>query len=88
MSLVTELKAPVAPGTHMLAVMSTAGDVRVMWNPDNAAEVAAAKKTFDDLKKQGHAAFSVKANGDKGTQLREFDPEAEKIIMAPPMRGG
>ncbi len=88
MSLASEMTAPVEPGTHVMAVMGVTGDVRVMWNPDNAAEVAAAKKTFDDLRRKGHAAFAVKANGDKGSQITEFDPEAEKIILAPPMRGG
>ncbi len=71
-----------------MATLSRAGDVRVMWNPDNAAEVAAAKKTFDEMTKKGHLAFAVKKTGDKGVQVREFDPEAEKIILAPPMRGG
>jgi len=71
-----------------MATLSRAGDVRVMWNPDNATEVAAAKKSFDELTKKGHLAFAVKKDGDKGTQIREFDPEAEKIILAPPMRGG
>ena len=71
-----------------MATMSRAGDIRVMWNPDVPVEVAAAKKAFDEAIKKGHLAFAVKKSGDKGTQVREFDPEAEKIILAPPMRGG
>ncbi len=71
-----------------MATLSRAGDVRVMWNPDIPAEVAAAKKSFKDLLSKGHLAFAVKKDGDKGKQIREFDPEAEKIILAPPMRGG
>jgi hypothetical protein len=71
-----------------MATLSRAGDVRIIWNPDNAAETAAAKKSFDDLTKKGHLAFAVKKTGDKGDQIREFDPDAEKIILAPPMRGG
>lgn len=71
-----------------MATLSRAGDVRVMWNPDIPAEVAAAKKAFDEATKKGHLAFGVKKSGEKGTQIREFDAEAEKIILAPPMRGG
>lgn len=71
-----------------MATLNKLGDVRIIWNPDIPAEVAAAKKSFDDLTKKGHLAFAVKRSGDKGEQIREFDPEAEKIILAPPMRGG
>jgi hypothetical protein len=71
-----------------MATLSRAGDVRVMWNPDVPGEVAAAKKAFDEAIKKGMLAFSVKKTGEKGTQVREFDAEAEKIILAPPMRGG
>ena len=72
----------------VMATMSRAGDIRVMWSPDVPVEVAAAKKAFDEAIKKGHLAFAVKKSGEKGVQVREFDPEAEKIILAPPMRGG
>lgn len=71
-----------------LVVMGVEGDVRLMWNPDNAEEVAVARRSFTDLRKKGHLAYAVKEDGKKGTQILEFDPEAEKIILAPAMRGG
>ena len=71
-----------------LAVMDRTGDTKVMWAAENEDEVANAKRTFDDLKKKGYMAYSVKRNGDKGEQVREFDATAEKLIMAPPMQGG
>jgi hypothetical protein len=72
-----------------LATMGCSGDTKVIWDADNADEVAAAQRTFDDLKKKGFLAFAVTgAKGAKGDQIREFDPEAERIIMAPPMQGG
>ncbi len=74
--------------TGTLHVMNGTGDTRVIWSADNADEVAAARKTFDDLRKKGFLAFSVKRSGDKGEQITTFDPDAEKIILAPPMRGG
>lgn len=65
------------------------GDTKVMWDSDNADEVAAAKKTFDDLRAKGFLAFKVVGKaGDKGEQITKFDPEAERLIMTPPMRGG
>ena len=64
------------------------GDVKTVWDPGNVDEVAAAKQTFDDLRKKGYLAFAVKRNGDKGEQIREFDPDAAKVILAPPMAGG
>ena len=71
-----------------LAVMGRQGDTKVIWDASNADEVAAARKTFDELRGKGFLAFSVKAMGGKGEQIFKFDPEAEKIILAPPMRGG
>ena len=71
-----------------LAVMGRTGDTRVLWNGDNEAEVENARRTFEDLTKKGYLAYSVDRRGNKGTQVREFDPEAEKLILAPPMAGG
>lgn len=72
-----------------MAIMSPrAGDLRVIWNPDNADEVKAAKEQFDSLRKKGHLAYSVTPEGGKGKMLTAFDASAEKIILAPPLRGG
>ena len=64
------------------------GDTKIIWNSDNAEEVSNARRTFDDLKKKGFAAFAVKANGDKGERIFAFDEDAEKLIMVPPLQGG
>ncbi len=64
------------------------GDVKQVWDPANADEVAAARRVFDDLRGKGFLAFAVKRAGEKGKQIREFDPDAGKIILAPPMAGG
>lgn len=77
---------PLMPNT--LHKMDGTGDSKLMWNSDVAVEVDAAKKMFDDLRGKGYLAFTVKKDGDKGTQITAFDKFAEKIIMAPPLRGG
>ena len=66
----------------------TAGDTNILWDPSRKAELKAAKKIFDDLKKEGYIAYAVEKDGKKGEIIREFDPEAGKLIMAPPMAGG
>lgn len=64
------------------------GDLKVIWDKDNEAEVEAARAQFDQLQKKGYLAYTVTGQGRKGTQVREFDEDAEKIILAPALRGG
>lgn len=72
-----------------MRVMGQKGDTRVIWNPRDPDEVAAAKAQFDTLVgEKRFLAFKVTAGGGKGEQIREFDPTAEKLIIAPPMAGG
>lgn len=75
--------------SNQMAVMGQEGDTKVLWDPNNTDEVDNARATFDRMvggKK--YLAFAVKSDGDKGNQLREFDPQAGKIILVPPMVGG
>jgi hypothetical protein len=72
-----------------IRLMGQRGDTRIIWNPRDPDEVAAAKRQFDDLVgEKRFLAFNVTAGGGKGTQITEFDPNAEKLIIAPPMGGG
>ena len=80
---------PRTDGLCELAIMSTKGDTKVMWNPENADEVAAAKAQFDTLIGKGFSAFKVVGpKGEQGDQIREFDPKAGKIILVPALQGG
>lgn len=75
--------------TGSLRIMGQPGDTKQMWNRDNINEVEAARRTFDDLVgKRGYLAYKVRPGGEKGEQIRTFDPTAEAIILVPPMRGG
>jgi hypothetical protein len=71
-----------------MAVMDETGDTKLIWDEDNDVEVEAARSMFNSLKKKGYAGYSVNKKGDKGELLAEFDPAAERIIMAPQMKGG
>lgn len=47
-----------------------------------------ANRRFDELIGKNYLAFSATATGETGTQVRTFDPEAEELLMVPPMVGG
>ena len=40
------------------------GDLKYTWDPDDAAETAMVKSTFDDMKRKGFMAYRVKRSGD------------------------
>lgn len=71
-----------------LVILDQTGDTKIIWDPEKTEEVAHARETFDKLRKKGYAAYSVNKKGDKGEVIREFDPDAEKMILAPQMVGG
>jgi len=78
-----------APNQGMMCVLNQEGDTKIIWNRDNNDEIAAARATFDSLKTKGYAAYSVKGkDGEKGEVIHKFDPNAERLIMAPAMKGG
>jgi hypothetical protein len=71
-----------------MRIIDMTGDTKIIWDSSKQAEVDNARRTFDDLRKKKYNAYSVKKDGEKGVVITEFDAEAEKIIMAPPMAGG
>jgi hypothetical protein len=74
---------------NMLSIADPTGDTRIMWDPRSKDEVATAKAAFDAAKKKGMLAYAVDPeSADKGEVIREFDPQAGKIIMSRPLAGG
>jgi len=71
-----------------MRVMGSEGDVKITWDAGVEEEVKIARKTFDKMKAKSYIAFKVKKDGSQGKVIDEFDPDAEKIIMAPQMSGG
>lgn len=67
--------------------LTRSGDIKISWNPDNGQEVEVARKTFNDRIKENWTAFREKL-GIKGEKIKIFDPEAERIILIPPITGG
>lgn len=74
--------------TGELAVINHEGDTKITWNRNNATEVEAARRHFDYLKEKGHTIFRMSRTDDRQGQIREFDPEAERLIAVPRMEGG
>lgn len=79
---------PNEPNKIAIAVLGSTGDTKSIWDKNQADEVQAARDQFDKLKKKGYLAFQVNKDGTKGDQMRTFDPDAERMIMVPPMQGG
>lgn len=80
---------------NTMHIMDRSGDSRIMWDPERPAEVEAARAQFDKLTKpkskggQGYTAYKVNPeDASKGEVIREFDPAAGKLILAPAMAGG
>lgn len=77
------------PGQILISVLTGYGDLKKVWNAANQDEVEDARRSFDHLVKQKkYMAFRVTGAGDKGEQIREFDPAAGKMILVPPVAGG
>lgn len=71
-----------------LMVLDNTGDQRLQWDPTNSSEVRDARDRFDSFKKKGYAAYKVNKAGQEAELIHTFDPDAERLIMRPPMVGG
>jgi hypothetical protein len=89
----TAVESEVIPGRGVLSYLDpNAGDVRLTWEPGNTEDIATARQAFNDLRGKGYLAYKV-TPGRRGQepqreQIRRFDPEAEQIVLTPPLRGG
>lgn len=79
----------VPPGHGAMAVMGKEGDTKYIWDKTKPDEVEVARSTFNSfVKDKKYLAFKVNDKGDKGEQVKEFDPNHERYIFAPQMVGG
>ena len=70
-----------------LRILGKGGDTKISWDSRNELEVAAAKETFEKRLKENWSAFKDRY-GIKGEKIKTFDPEAERIVLVPPISGG
>ncbi|HEX4393321.1 MAG TPA: hypothetical protein VH084_17530 [Mycobacterium sp.] len=74
--------------TSTLLIQDNTGDTRIEWDKNNATEVELARKNFDEHKAKRYLAYKTRADGSRGELLRNFDPDAERILMTPQLVGG
>lgn len=77
-----------ATPAHELVILDSTGDTKIIWDSENDDEIEVAKDTFKKLTKKGYLAFKVKKGGEKGEVVKEFDADAERLILTPPIAGG
>jgi hypothetical protein len=76
-------------GMGLLEQMGAGGDTKTIWDRNNPTEVAAARKTYDDLTAKRYRAYHVTGeDGEKGEPMDEFDPDCERMILVPQYQGG
>ena len=71
-----------------MVVLDNGGDTKIVWDRASSDEIETARAAFNSLRGKGYLAYTVRLGGDRGQVIREFDAQAEKIILAPPMAGG
>ena len=70
-------------------VLDSSGYTKIMWNRNERDEVRAAREHFNLLRGKHYLAFRAEGSeGRRGTQIDEFDPDIERIIMVPRSVGG
>ena len=74
--------------TGEMRILGSEGDVKVIWDCEKEDEVESARKQFKELTDKGYLAFSVKKNGEQNEKISKFDPDLEKMILVPMVRGG
>lgn len=74
----------------VISAPDKSGDVRHEWSKDNPEEVQIAKEMFEKYVKgeKKYGAYKTGKNGEPGEMIREFDPDAESIILRAQVVGG
>jgi hypothetical protein len=78
-----------------LRVLNGRGDTSIRWDrervaahdPEALAAVAEAERIFARARGSGAVAFKV-ARGKPAERIEQFDPEADEVLLVPPMVGG
>lgn len=70
-----------------MRILGRTGDTKILWNVDNKEEIKSAKEIFEKRIKEGWSAFKEES-GEKGERIKIFDPNADRIILVPPIAGG
>jgi hypothetical protein len=77
-------------GKAVFETMGVEGDVKTVWDPNNADEVEEARRQFERLTKEKRfRAYRVTGKtGESGEAMPTFEAAAGRVIFVPPMAGG
>jgi len=78
----------VAQKNRIIRFLDSSGDRRLVWRKESPDEVKEAKKAFREALAKGGLAYKVDEDGQRSSQIREFDPNAEEIVVMPMVTGG
>ncbi len=67
----------------VMKILTEKGDERIVWDRENGRQAKQAKQKFLELLKKGYTAFSVDHASEKNRKIKEFDIDAEEIMMVP-----
>lgn len=86
----TQIKDALAKGLAVFEQMGLEGDVKTVWDPNNADEVEEARRQFERLtKEKKFRAYRVTGtSGEAGEPMTRFEAAAGRIIFVPAMAGG
>lgn len=76
----------VKKGEHSLFILDETGHTTLTWEPGTDS-VKVTKAKFNEVIKQGWTAYAV-TKENVPTQIKSFDPEADRIVMSAPLVGG
>jgi hypothetical protein len=86
-TLASALDIEVPTGKKLLAILERTGEAKHVWDPTEPGDEAKARDAFDRAKSAGYTAYQIEGGGG-GSVAKNFNAEAEKIVMAPQMVGG
>jgi hypothetical protein len=80
---------PQEDGKICFAILGKEGDKKEIWDKSDPDQVESARRTWNYLVgEKPYRAFKVGTNRGKAVQIRDFDPDLERIIFSPRMVGG
>ncbi len=70
-----------------LKILDPNGHTSTTWNPDDAEQVARARRTYEALMRRGYRAFGIEREGG-GHARQGFDPREKETLLVPPIHAG
>lgn len=73
---------------HAIGVMNGRGHTSHVWKKSDPEQVKEAQLLFSTLTSHGYKAYRMDKKGNQGEPMDTFDPDAKRMLFAPPFQGG